>query len=71
MSFALPIQIAPTEKALIRADAPSKRVHIVMEACAGESPEHQKRLVTTLYEGGVLFADEAITLIALLGLKEA
>jgi len=35
------------------------------------TPDHQKRLVTGLYEGGVLYADAAISLISRLGLKEA
>lgn len=71
MSFLVPIRIAPIEEVVIDAGAPSERVRIVIETCAGESPEIQKRLVTSLYEGGVLHADEAISLIARLGLKEA
>ncbi|CAO3401869.1 hypothetical protein [Azospirillum palustre] len=71
MSFLIPIRIAPIEEAVIDASAPSERVRIVMQACAGESPDHQKRLVTSLYEGGVLYADEAISLIAHLGLRGA
>ena len=71
MSFLIPIRITPVEQAVIDASAPSERVRIVMQACAGEPPDHQKRLVTSLYEGGDLFTDEAISLIARLGLREA
>ncbi|CAO3407851.1 hypothetical protein [Azospirillum largimobile] len=71
MSFLIPIRITPVEQAVIDASAPSERVGIVMQACAGEPPDHQKRLVTSLYEAGTLYADEAIILIARLGLREA
>lgn len=71
MSFLIPIRITPVEEAVIDASAPSERVRIVMQACAWEPPGYQKRLVTSLYEAGVLFADEAIALIKRLGLKEA
>ncbi|CAO3353086.1 hypothetical protein [Azospirillum melinis] len=71
MSFLAPIRVAPIEEAVIDASAPSERVRIVMQACAGDPPDHQKRLVTSLYEGGVIYADEAIALIMHLGLKEA
>ena len=71
MSFLIPIRIAPVEEAVIDASAPSGRVGIVMQACAGDPPDQQKRLITSLYEAGVLYADEAISLIARLGLKEA
>ncbi|WP_377810872.1 hypothetical protein ABNQ38_29460 [Azospirillum sp. A29] len=68
MSFLIPIRIAPIEETVIDASAPSERVRIVMQACAGEPPGHQKRLITSLYEAGALYADEAISLIARLGL---
>ena len=71
MSFLIPIRITPVEQAVIDASAPSERVRIVMQACAGETPDHQKRLILTLYEAGVLFADEAIALIKRLDLKGA
>lgn len=71
MSFLIPIRITPVEEAVIDASAPSERVRIVMQACAGDPPDHQKRLILTLYEGGAMYADEVISLIARLGLKEA
>lgn len=71
MGFQQPISIAPTEAALGTAIDWSERMRIVAEACEGWPAEHQKRLITSLYESGVIFADEAIHLIARLGLKEA
>ncbi|SMF83600.1 hypothetical protein SAMN02982917_5579 [Azospirillum oryzae] len=38
MSFLIPIRIAPVEEAVIDASAPSERVGIVMQACAGCQP---------------------------------
>lgn len=71
MSFLQPIRIAPTEAALATAIDWSRRMEIVADTCADQPAGIQKRLIQSLYESGVIHADEAVHLIARLGLKEA
>ncbi|SMH29535.1 hypothetical protein [Azospirillum agricola] len=66
-----PVADLPVEPAPGSATLNEKRLRVVIDACRADTPEQRKRLVTTLYEDGILSMDETAALFARLGLAEA